>query len=234
MKKSSTIFVYILLSIAAAFLLLILTISSNFNIKTIGIFDRLIVSSFFIISCLIGISLTIHPGWIRRSLKGIYNNSNNQNIKKIARKREGHHPNCDKFKNHIFRFKSRVYCTGCLGLAIGCIISIFLIIFYIPLIVKISPEIYFYLIIIGMIIIGFVFIEIISNKRNILIHIISNSFLIISFLIIIIGITEITGNKIYGIISILFSFLWLDTRIQLSNWHHSKICSKCCKPCKMY
>jgi hypothetical protein len=234
LKKGSTVFIYITLSIAAAFLLLILAFSSNSNIKTIGIYDRYFVSIFFIISCLIGVSLTIHPGWIRKSLKGIIKNSTTENIKKTDIKREGHHPNCDKFKNHIFRFKSRVYCTGCLGLAIGCVISIILIIFYNSIYVKISPEIYFYLIIVGMIIVGFVFIEIISNKRNLYIHIISNSFLIIGFLIIIIGITEITGDKIYGIISIIFSFLWLDTRIQLSNWHHGKICSKCCKSCKMY
>ena len=234
MKKSSTVFVYITLSIAAAFLLLILAFSSNLNTKTIDLYDRYFVSIFFIISCLIGVSLTIHPGWIRKSMKGKINNSTNENIKKTGIKREGHHPICDKFKNHIFRYKSRVYCTGCLGLAIGCVISIFLIIFYNSFFVKISPEIYFYLIIIGMIIIGFVFIEIISNTRNVYIHIIINSFFIISFLMIIIGISEITGNKIYGIIGIIFSFLWLDTRIQLSNWHHGKICSKCSKSCKMY
>jgi uncharacterized membrane protein len=164
----------------------------------------------------------------------VLHSSTNNNLKKTSRKREGHHPNCDKFKNHSLRIKNRVYCTGCLGLAIGCIISIILIIFYNSFFVKISPEIYFYLIIMGMIIIGFVFIEIISNKRNEFIHIISNSLFIISFLIIIIGITEITGNKIYGIIGIILSFLWLDTRIQLSNWHHSKICSKCYNSCKMY
>ncbi len=234
LKQRSLVVQYILFSIFAAMLLLIVAFFGISNETRLGITDKLFVSVFFIISCLIGISLTIYPGWIRRSLKSQFHNTTNKNIQKTARKREGHHPNCDQFKSHTIKIKNKIYCAGCLGIAIGCIISIGLMIIYIPISYNISSDIFPYLIILGFIIIGLVFIEIMLNKRNTYYHIISNSILVVSFLIIIISITELTGNKIYGIISIILSFLWLDTRIQLSNWHHSIICNNCNKSCKMY
>lgn len=234
MKESSYVHQYIILSIIAAFLLLMLAFFSFSDIKTIGLTDRLFVSSFFIISCLIGISLAIYPGWLKRSLKHRIHSKNNQKIKKVARKREGHHPNCIQFKSHAIRIKNKVYCAGCLGLALGGILSIFLMIIYIRIDFILSLDILYFLIILGLIIIGFVFVETILVKRNTFIHIISNSLLVLSFLIITIGITEITSNILSGIIAIILTFLWLDTRILLSNRHHKLLCNNCDKSCKMY
>jgi hypothetical protein len=215
-------------------MLLILVFFSFSSSKNIATNDWLFVSGIFIFSCLIGISLAIYPGWHRRFLKRRIRTDGNQNIQKKARKREGHHPNCDHFKNHTVKIKNKLYCAGCLGIALGCIISIFIMIFYTLIIVKLSSTIFLLLIMLSLIIIGFVYMEIILFKRNTFIHIISNLLLVISFLVITISITEITGNKIYGVISIILSFLWLDTRIQLSNWHHTLICKKCDESCKMY
>ena len=234
MKKSYQVVQYIFLSIIAAIILLLLVFLSMSNLNTIKINDRLFVSGFFIISCLIGISLTIYPGWIRRKLKHKIFNKSNKYIQKTERRRYGHHPDCNQFKNHTIRIKNKIYCAGCLGLAIGCLISIFFIIIYMINHIKLPSDIFVYLVIFGFIIIGLVLIEIVLNIRNTFIHIISNILLVISFLIIFIGVTEITSNKIYGMMSIILSYLWLDTRIQLSNWNHSKICENCNKSCKMY
>lgn len=234
MKQKGYVNHYIILSIIAAILLLLLAFFSFSNKKTIGINDRLFVSIFFIISCLIGISLAFYPGWFKRFLKRRVYTATNQKIKKAARKREGHHPNCIQFKNHSIRIKNKLYCAGCLGLALGCIISIFLMVIYIQIDFSLSLEILYFLIIIGLIIISFVFVETILFKRNAFIHIISNSLLVLSFLIITISITEITSNTLSGIITIILTFLWLDTRIQLSSQHHTLICNNCDKSCKMY
>lgn len=234
LKQGSYAFQYIILSIIAAFLLILLAFFGLSNFKTIGTNDRLFVSIFFIISCLIGISLTIYPGWYRKSLRRRIHTSTIQQAQKTARKREGHHPNCHQFKSHTIKIKNKIYCAGCLGIALGCVISIFLMIIYIQIDIKLTLDIFHFLIILGLIIIGLVFAEIMLVKRNAFIHIIFNFLLVISFLVITISITEITSNKIYGLISIILSFLWLDTRIQLSNWHHTLICNNCDKSCKMY
>jgi hypothetical protein len=201
---------------------------------TLGINDRLIVGIIFIICCLVGISLAIYPGWIKRKLGGAIKDSDKKNNEKSARKRIGHHPDCDRFRSHKIRIKDNVYCAGCLGLAIGCLISIILMSMYVTFSFSLSSDFFLFLTIFGFFIIGFVFIEILVNNKNILTHIISNSLLVLSFLIIIIGITELTRNISFGIICIVLTLLWMDTRIQLSKWHHSKICYKCVKSCKMY
>ena len=234
MKQSILVIQYVIFSIISVMLLLSVIIFNISSENTIGLNDRLFVGIFFILSCLIGITLTIYPGWIRRLIKNRFQKPTNKNTKKLKRNRIGHHPDCNEFKNHTIKIKNRIHCAGCLGLAIGCIISIFLMIIYVQNFLKISSDIFLYLIFIGFLIIGFVFIEIMFNNRNTLIHITSNSLLVLGFLLIIVSIVEITGNKNYGIISILFSFLWLDTRIQLSNWHHRTICMNCNESCKMY
>ena len=151
-----------------------------------------------------------------------------------SRIRKGHHPDCDEFKDHVIKFNSKVFCTGCFGLAMGAFSSIILMIIYIVINREIALMFSYLLIFLGLILIAFNFIEIILPNRRKIIHIFSNVFIMIGFLMVVIGVFEITGSKIYAIISIIFSFLWLYTRIQLSNLHHSLICGKCKEKCKMY
>ena len=130
--------------------------------------------------------------------------------------------------------KNKTLCAGCLGLSIGAIISIILAIIYIVTIRKEPISGFYYVVFIGLIIIGLTYAEIMLPLRHAIVHVISNIFLVLSFLLITVSIFEITGNKIYGTISVIISFLWLDTRIQLSNWKHTMICEHCNETCKMY
>ena len=232
MKQIKTILYYIILSSVSAFLLLLLTFFGNFK-PTINIFDRLIIAIIFIICCLLGVSSAIYPSWYKRFRKTQSNNENKQQIIKTI-KRKGHHPNCNQFRNHILKIKHKSYCAGCLGLAIGSFISILLMIFYITTVNEQISQIFQLLIITGFIFISITYIEIVHPYRHIIIHIIFSALLVISFLFITISIFELTGNKIYGMISILLSFLWLETRVQLSIWRHNHICNNCDEICKMY
>jgi hypothetical protein len=231
LKQIKNILYYIFLSSVAAFLLILLTYFGSFN-PNINIFDRQIIALFFIACCVFGISLAIYPNWYWKFRKTQnLNLDKKQNIKII--KRKGHHPNCNQFRNHILEIKNKSYCTGCLGLAIGCFISILLMIFY----VIVSNEQFSlhlnFLVIIGLFFISISYLEIVLPLRNAIFHIFSSILLIVSFFIITISIFELTGDKIYGMISILFSFLWLDTRVRLSIWRHSQICNNCDEICKM-
>ena len=234
MKQVKNVYYYLFLSIVAAALLLVLTFFSSSIINTIETYDKLFICGVFITSCILGISLAIFPGWFNRFTKHEKHDANRKIIQKITRKREGHHPDCDQFKNHTIKIKNKTLCTGCFGLSIGSVISIILMIIYVLIDSNQSSTIFHFLIFLGLIVIGLTYVEIILPVRNAVVHVISNIFLVISFLLITISIFEITGNKIYGTISVIISFLWLDTRIQLSNWQHARICKHCSERCKMY
>jgi len=234
LKQKTNVIYYLILSITAAILLLTLAFFNSSNTASVDIYDKLFVGGVFITICLFGISLAIYPGWFKRFIKQEKQNPNRRQTQKAARKRKGHHPDCDQFQNHTIRINNKMFCAGCLGLSIGAILSIFLMILYIVIEGKLSFTTFYFFMFLGLIIIGLVYIEIMLPIRHTIIPVISNAFLVISFLLIVVCIFEITGNKIYGAVSILLSFLWLDTRIQLSYWQHSLICNNCTEQCKMY
>jgi hypothetical protein len=234
LKQKTNVIYYLILSITAAIMLLTLAVFNSSNTASVDIYDKLFVGGVFITSCLFGISLAIYPGWFKRFTKQEKQSTNKKQTQKTARKRKGHHPDCDQFQNHTIRINNKILCAGCLGLSIGAILSIFLMILYIVIGNELSFTTFYFFMFLGLIIIGLVYIEIMLPIRHAIIHVISNAFLVISFLLIVICIFEITDNKIYGTTGILLSFLWLDTRIQLSYWQHSLICNNCTEQCKMY
>lgn len=233
-QKSDNLF-YLILSIITALLLIILVYFDTANTNIINITDRIIVGIIVFIGCIFGISLAFYPKWYKKlSKSGKTKSDNKKDGNAIIRKRKGHHPDCHKFKDHIINHENKFYCTGCLGLAIGSILSIIFMIVYLLINYEKNFLILYILIFLGLIMIAFNFIEIMIPTRHKIIHILSNIFIMIGFLLIVIGVFEITGSKTYAIISIIFTFLWLYTRIQLSNNRHRIICKKCKEKCKMY
>jgi len=234
LKQNNNIYYYIILSIVAAVLLLILIFLSPLNTNTIGIHDKLFVGGVFISSCIFGISLAFYPRWFRKTTEHATHHLNSKKSRKITRKYKGHHPDCGKFKSHTIETKNKTLCAGCLGLSIGSIISIFLTIIYMAITrEKVATGLH-HIVFLGLIIIGLACIEIMLPIRHAVVHVISNIFLVLSFFIVTISIFQITGDKTYGILSVIISFLFLDTRIQLSNRQHARICEICSETCKMY
>jgi len=234
LKQNKNICYYIILSIAAAFLLLILIFLSPLNANTIGMHDKLFVGGMFITSCIFGISLALYPRWFRRLNKHTTPHSNSKKSKQTARKYKGHHPDCSNFQSHTIKTKNKTLCAGCIGLSIGSIVSIVLTIIYMVIIREKTATGFYYIIFLGLIITGLACVEIMLPIRHAVVHVISNIFLVLSFLLVTISIFEITGNKVYGMLGVIISFLFLDTRIQLSNWQHARICESCSETCKVY
>ena len=233
MREVKTIYYYLLLSIIAVILILIMVVFKPITSNTNFFGDKLLVVGIFFTSCIFGISLAIYPNWWRKNKR---NTNHIPNLKRVKTSRsfQGHHPDCSMFKNHIINIKNKSYCAGCLGLIIGALASILLIILYLILPFKFSINFYYILLILGIIILIFIYGEISFLKRNIFLHIPLNSILILSFLTITISVLEITKNSIYAIFTILLCFLWLDTRIHISNKKHQSICDSCNYDCKSY
>ena len=129
----------------------------------------------------------------------------------------------------------KVLCAGCLGLASGSIVSIILTIAYIAIMPNETIQGVFQgFIVMGIALIALNFIEIAVPQRNAHMHVVFNGLLVAGFFLVVIGTYELTGRIAYGILAIILSFLWLDTRIHLSNWRHSVICRDCSEMCKVY
>jgi len=233
LREIKNIFYYLLLSITAIILILIMVLAKPNTTNTNNYVDKLFIAGIFFISCIFGISIAIYPSWWKKN-KQKTNHTPNLKRPKTSRSFQGHHPDCNMFKNHIIFIKNKPRCAGCLGLILGALTSILLITLYLTIPLKLSINIYYIFLILGIIILIFVYIEIRLLKRNNIVHILINSLLIISLLTITISVLEITKNSTYTILTILLSYLWLDTRIHISNQKHQNICQSCIQECKSY
>lgn len=228
--KNYAIYYSLLTTFGITILILISLLSESFGSLTF--FDKIVVTETFIICCLIGISLSIYPAWMKKLIKSYKNTKEfNKNITKI--KFVGHHPYCENFKSHTIRISKKIYCAGCLGLIIGFTISIILSLIYLLTETNFTLNFKFLILYIGLVLLIIVFVETSTITKPIL-HIFSNILLIIAILLILMGILEITNDKSYGFISIMISFIFVETRINLSKLKHVRTCKNCIKDCKMY
>jgi hypothetical protein len=218
LNKKRQLTLYFILSISA--LLLIFLIGFFSQSETPTFFDKLVVGLIFILSLLFAISISIKPGWYKRQKK------------KKSNKFIGHHPNCDEFSNHTIIIKNKTYCSGCLGLLIGSVINIILIIYYVIYDFVILDNVI--ILIIGiLLVLGLLFISLLQKRRPYM-RVFTNFLIILSFFFIVISILEITGSYIFGLLTGLFCFLIIDTRIKISKWTHITTCKICKKECKRY
>lgn len=232
MNQKNYALYFVFLSITTIFFIFIIIFFNNTNTKVIDMQNKIFLASIFIAICFIGIISALRPKFFKK----ISNNKKNKHritTNHDSKKFKGHHPDCPEFKSHTLVLNNKTFCAGCIGLAIGAIVSILSMIIYIFLDIH-NLTVFKLLIFLGLIMIGWSFIEIMIAHRNPLIHILSNTLLVLSFLIITISIYELTNNLLYGFIIIIFSLTWLETRIQLSNWKHTQICKNCKENCKMY
>lgn len=234
MKQKFKLAYYIITSIISFILIILLIFFNKLTDNNYNTYDKLLVGVIFITSCIFGLSFTLYPGWLK---KISYNEDTNSKEKiNIKNKRtfKGHHPDCKKFHSHTIKIKNKTYCAGCFGLTFGSLFSILLMMIYVLLEINLPTIFFNILIIVGFILISISFLVVVSSKIAAIFHILANILLIISFYLITISIIEITGNVYYGVIIILLSFLWIDTRIQLTKWQHHNLCNTCNEFCKKY
>ena len=235
MSRKWSISLYLIFSIIGAVLLVTASILSFSKEASITLSDRIFVGGLFILSCILGISLALKPNWIRRlSSKDASVSNGNPMNERINKRRRGHHPLCSRFQDHTISRNGNTFCAGCLGLAIGCVIAILLMFLFLIIFPYLTLTVFVLSMSIGMIIIAFSYIETVLPHRTAAGHVINNVLLVIGLFLVVAGVFGITKSPIIGAFAILISFLWLDTRVQLSNWNHEKMCRDCKNTCKAY
>lgn len=201
--------------------------------SSISFLEKVGLAIVFILCCIIGISFTIHPNWIRHYFPKTKNLEKNIQLG-FKRSFQGHHPDCLIFQNHTIQMMGKNWCAGCLGLFIGLCSAIVIFILYMMTDIQLTNVMSFHFLIFGLFTLAVVFIEILHRSRHAIVHIFINSLMPVSFFLITIAVGSITGEFIYGLFSILMCFLWLDTRIHFSKSRHSILCTECSESCKMF
>jgi uncharacterized protein YacL len=233
LNQTKLVLFYLALSVIGAALLVGLALQTPTSHPLSMFPGKISIAAVFILCCIFGISFSLRPNWVRLFIRKkeemITNHSNAE-----QRSFQGHHPDCETFKNHRWTYQNKTWCAGCFGLLIGCLLSSILMILYVVVPLHLSPMISHLLLITGFIIIVVVYLEIIQKRRHASIHVLSNGMLVLSFFFIMVSIIELSGKVEYGLYTILLCMLWLDTRVQLSRWYHSRLCRSCLQSCKTY
>lgn len=196
--------------------------------------SRLFVGISLTFSFLLGISLALRPRWLLRIVRGREEKGLSASSPNGGRRFRGHHPDCNSFNDHVIEIDGRKVCAGCLGLALGASVSILLTIAYAGYQWTLIPDWPGVLVIIGLILVTINLIETYVPNRSTGLHISSNTLLVIGSCFVTIGVLEESGSAINGVLAIIISFLWLDTRIRISNWRHVETCSRCSEKCKVF
>jgi len=233
LKDVRTLSLYLAFSFIAAALIILLVLMTPSQTTPISFFEKIGLAGVFIFCCIVGISFTLQPNLVRRYFSKCTDEEKNT-LPPIKRSFQGHHPDCPTFQNHTTQWNTKIWCAGCLGLFIGFCASIVLMILYIITDFQLSTMISRLLLFLGLFILPVVYIEILYRSRYAIVHVILNSLMPLSFFIITIAVGGYTGKLVYGFFTILLCFLWLDTRVQLSKWHHSLICNNCFESCKTF
>ncbi len=234
MTVRARVLYFVLLSVTAAALLLVVLVISSGQDHSSDISGKPFPEAAFIASCLLCISLAVYPNWARKLVSRSPPDRDGRSSDANARKFSGHHPDCDGFKSHRISWGGREFCSGCMGLMSGAIVSILLMMVYavsdwaVPTVLSMAFMAF------GFGAVSIAFAETAVGRRRPLLHLFVNSAMIVGFFLLVIGALEATGNGVFGLLVVSFSFLWIDTRIQLSQWRHSLVCDGCHGDCKAY
>jgi hypothetical protein len=221
---------FILLSFIGGLFVVIMGGVGGLNPEPVDGWGKLLVGVPFILSCLLGIVLSFRPGLLRgfggRKGSGVDEQRGEVTVR-------GHHPDCGKFERHAMLIGERAVCTGCLGLALGSIAAMVMMLIYLVGSWEASYPALVIIMITGLSLVVLGLLETAFTAGQ-TVHMLMNSLLVIGFFLVVVSVYQSTGSPLYGMVAIVISFLWLETRIQISNWRHVEICDECPERCKAF
>jgi magnesium-transporting ATPase (P-type) len=229
LKRTRSVVGYLILSSLTAVMLLIGSWIGPWT-GTMAFEDRLIVGLVFVGSCAMGILLSLGSHKLHSMRKSARRSDSRESADRAW---VGHHPDCGRFGEHVIAINRHRYCAGCLGLALGSFVSLAIMAFYL-LVPPVDVFLGRWLVVLGMCVVSICMAEVTWHPAAPRLHVLSNLFLMIGFLVVIIGVTSSNTDVMLSLLAILICFLWLDTRIQISDWKHAKACGTCDRSCRAY
>ncbi len=143
----------------------------------------------------------------------------------------GHHPGCESFSFHEFQVGNKTFCTSCMGLLLGALITLAGTVAYFfnewTIATESLPLIGVGTLGVALGLLRFLF----FNVRRRVLRFFLNTFFVLGSFLILLGIDTLIQSLFVDLFLILLSVFWLFTRIRLSQWDHEKICGACGLPC---
>jgi len=136
----------------------------------------------------------------------------------------GHHPDCEKFSDHVFRIKGRRFCAACAGLLLGGLVSLVGAFPYFFGGWRIEP-ISLQVVLAGLLGVAGGLLQF-KVKTNFVRLFLNTTFVLGAFLLLI-GIDELVQNVFADLFLVILVVFWLFTRISLSQWNNWRICYTC-------
>ena len=135
----------------------------------------------------------------------------------------GHHFDCGRFSTHTVRLGRTVYCAACTGLFAGTLVALTVTVLYFFL--GLSPEAVGLPLIVfgeGSIVIGLLQYHLKGWSR-----VMANSLFVVGGSFILIGADDYVHSLFVDLFVLGAILLWIFTRIAVSQWDHSRICTSC-------
>jgi len=231
LSRRRTVFSYCLLSALAAVLLLLMAFTSSSEGAQLDIGSKLVVATAFMASCALGIVLGARPGFLRR--RGMRDARTQAEGDRELPRLVAHHPDCGRFQDRVVSFRGRKWCGGCLGLVIGSSLALILMVTYL-LLPDLEQEDGSPILMMGMLLVAISLMDLALDPRAGWRHVLANMVLVQGFFLVTVGALTATAELSVGLLAVVICFLWLDTRIQLSDWRHEKTCHACGRGCGPY
>jgi len=207
---------------------------------------KTIVGSIFGLICVLGILAVFSP---KKCSQAFHQKKGEANLRKAHRPKQergelqaashifklrivhGHHPSCENFSSHEFQVGKRTFCTSCMGLLFGALITLAGTILYFfnewPITTEILPLIGVGTLSVALGLLRFL----LFNVRRRVLRFSLNTFFVLGTFLILIGVDTLIQSLFIDLFLVLLSVFWLFTRIRLSQWDHEKICRACGLPC---
>jgi len=204
------------------------------------------IGSIFGLICVLGILAVFSP---KKCSQAFHQEKGEANLRKTGRLEQdreglqfashifklrivhGHHPICENFSSHEFQVGNRTFCTSCMGLLFGALITLAGTIAYFfyewPIITEGFPLIGVGTLGVALGLLRFLLL----NVRRRALRFSLNTFFVLGTLLILIGIDTLIQSLFIDLFLVLLSVFWLFTRIRLSQWDHEKICKACGLTC---
>jgi len=225
------------------FILMFLTGVSFFGLFLVGVlalnpptmkdsfaWRKPLVGSLFGSICIFGIMAVFFP----RQCSAIFDSSKKENHEHTDKGRflfhgtlamaRGHHPDCEKFSDHVFQIKGRRFCAACAGLLLGGLASL------------VGAFLYFFggwhieqttfqVVLVGLlgVIGGLIQFKVKTN----FVRLFLNTIFVLGAFFLLIGIDELAQNVFADLFLVVLVVFWLFTRISLSQWNNWRICYTC-------
>ncbi len=141
--------------------------------------------------------------------------------------RASHHPDCEAFSRHVVRLKGHARCAACTGLLLGAIVALAGALLYFSGVIQIENA--GFLSSVGVIALLAGFLEL---RFSGYVRLGSNFVFVLGAFLCLVGVDQASQSIAIDLFSVVLIVFWIFTRIQLSQWNHSRICDSCHTQCR--